>query len=202
MFRPVSVELWWSDKNQVKSCFKPHSRCSPPISPCFNKVSWDKEVLWQEIGTQECIVALSVCVCVFFSSTKALHMCCQCKQRMRLLSLSYDLRCMPQGFRLGCIHPCIDAPPIQCCPYQLSQCYDIVHHVFLDLINIILCLLRVYILPRCLWCLCVYGVETITYLILVIIQLSMCLFFCIAATCQPCTTCLHIPLLYIPAYSI
>ncbi len=46
----------------------------------------------------------------------------------------------------------------------------------------------------------VYGVGTITYLILVIIQLSMCLFFCIAATCQPCTTCLHIPLLYIPAY--
>ncbi len=39
MFRPVSVELWLSDKNQVKSCFKPHSRCSPPISPCFNKVS-------------------------------------------------------------------------------------------------------------------------------------------------------------------
>ncbi len=71
MFRPVSVELWLSDKNQVKSCFKPHSRCSPPISPCFNKVSCDKEVLWQEIGTQECIVALSVCV--FFSSTKALH---------------------------------------------------------------------------------------------------------------------------------
>ncbi len=35
MFRPVSVELWLSDKNQVKSCFKPHSRCSPPISPCF-----------------------------------------------------------------------------------------------------------------------------------------------------------------------
>ncbi len=36
MFRPVSVELWLSDKNQVKSCFKPHSRCSPPTS-CFNK---------------------------------------------------------------------------------------------------------------------------------------------------------------------
>ncbi len=35
MFRPVSVEIWLSDKNQVKSCFKPHSRCSPPISPCF-----------------------------------------------------------------------------------------------------------------------------------------------------------------------
>ncbi len=49
MFRPVSVELWLSDKNQVKSCFKPHSRCSPPIPPCFNKVSSDKEVLWQEI---------------------------------------------------------------------------------------------------------------------------------------------------------
>ncbi len=29
------VELWSSDKNQVKSCFKPHSRCSPPISPGF-----------------------------------------------------------------------------------------------------------------------------------------------------------------------
>ncbi len=25
-------------------------------------------------------------------------------------------------------------------------------------------------------------------------------FFGIAATCQPCTTCLHIPLLYSPAY--
>ncbi len=49
MFRPVSVELWLSDKNQVKSCFKPHSRCSPQIPPCLNKVSSDKEVLWQEI---------------------------------------------------------------------------------------------------------------------------------------------------------
>ncbi len=60
--RPVSVELWSSDKNQVKSCFKPHSRCSPPVSPGFNKVSSDKEVLWQEIGTQECARHYGMCV--------------------------------------------------------------------------------------------------------------------------------------------
>ncbi len=66
MFRPVSVELWLSDKNQVKSCFKPHSRCSPPTS-CFNNVSWDKEVLWQEIRTQGWARHyVQVCVCSTF----------------------------------------------------------------------------------------------------------------------------------------
>ncbi len=72
MFRPVSVELWLSDKNQVKSCFKPHSRCSPPIPPCFNKVSSDKEVLWQEIGTQEC-ARHYVQMCVRSTFPKVLH---------------------------------------------------------------------------------------------------------------------------------
>ncbi len=41
VFRPVSVELWLSDKNQVKSCFKLHSRyelCSPPIYPSFKSL--------------------------------------------------------------------------------------------------------------------------------------------------------------------
>ncbi len=46
----------------MKSCFKPHSRCFPPVSPCFNKVSSDKEVLWQEIGTQECARHYGMCV--------------------------------------------------------------------------------------------------------------------------------------------
>ncbi len=72
MFRPVSVELWLSNKNQVKSCFKPHSRCSPPIPPCFNKVSSDKEVLWQEIGTQEC-ARHYVQMCVRSTFPKVLH---------------------------------------------------------------------------------------------------------------------------------
>ncbi len=72
MFRPVSIELWLSDKNQVKSCFKPHSRCSPPISPDFNKVSSDKEVLWQEIGTQGC-ARHYVQMCVRSTFPKVLH---------------------------------------------------------------------------------------------------------------------------------
>ncbi len=43
--------------------------------------------------------------------------CCQCKQRTRLLSLSYDLRCVSVVLTRS-YTPCIDAPPIQCCPYQ------------------------------------------------------------------------------------
>ncbi len=59
-------------------------------------------------------------------------------------------------------------------------------------------------------CKCKIFTFIILYLILtvsfahntfcVLVSLCFIYFFGIAATCQPCTTCLHIPLLYIPAY--
>ncbi len=45
------------------------------------------------------------------------RMCCQCEQRTCLLNLSYDLRCV-SVVSTRSYTPCIDAPPIQCCPYQ------------------------------------------------------------------------------------
>ncbi len=65
MFRPVSVELWLSDKNQVKSCFKPHSRCltkSLEIRRFFGRKSELRDVL----------AIMFRCVCVL-PSPKFLH---------------------------------------------------------------------------------------------------------------------------------
>ncbi len=45
------------------------------------------------------------------------RMCCQCEYRTRLLSLSYDLRWV-SVVSIRLYTPCIDAPPIQCRPYQ------------------------------------------------------------------------------------
>ncbi len=65
MFRPVSVELWLSDKNQVKSCFKPHSRCltkSLEIRRFYGRKSELRDVL----------AIMFRCVCVL-PSPKVLH---------------------------------------------------------------------------------------------------------------------------------
>ncbi len=56
------------------------------------------------------------------------RMSCQCEQRTRLLSHSYDLRCV-SVVSTRSYTPCIDHQ-FNAVPNSLSQCFDIVHHVF------------------------------------------------------------------------